>query len=111
LSFCQLCKFAPVVLQNFAGEYSAELPEWLENVTEADEYSTRKKEILDCWRSYLDSNKRPYIHLDDGGIADNFGLRTIMDGVILLGGARRAASKTGSLIPKRVVVILVNAQR
>ena len=103
--------FAPVVLRNFAGEYRAELPEWLEHLTEADEYSTRKKEILDCWRSYLDSNKRPYIHLIDGGIADNLGLRAIMDGVILLGGARRAAAKTGTPIPKKVVVILVNAQR
>ena len=34
---------------------------------------------------FLDSQKKPYIHLVDGGVADNLGLRAVLDRVIARG--------------------------
>src|SRR5690606_1960545 len=35
--------------------------------------------------SYRNRNERPYIHLVDGGITDNLGVRAVMDRLITLG--------------------------
>lgn len=36
-------------------------------------------------KPYLDVKKTPYIHLVDGGLADNLGLRAVLDRVHALG--------------------------
>jgi NTE family protein len=63
-----------------------------------------------AWTSYEDATKRPYIHLSDGGLADNIGLRGAE--VALTSG-----DSSWSLLPalnnrqlQRIVVIVVDAK-
>lgn len=63
--------------------------------------------------SYADASARPWIHLVDGGLADNLGVRRLMDRA-LSGGGMRAAFKEVRIPPgsiRRLVVIAVNAER
>jgi NTE family protein len=58
-------------------------------------------------KSYRDVEKRKYVHLVDGGIADNLGLRAALDRVESLGEARLSINAEKPM--KNMVFILVNA--
>ena len=63
-------------------------------------------------RSYLDAERRPYIHLVDGGLADNLGVQALIDRA-LGGGLRNTFSEVdmrpGSI--HKLVIVSVNAER
>jgi NTE family protein len=58
---------------------------------------------------YLDVKERPYVHLLDGGIADNLGLRVPIDNVVLVGGPTTRLQQVGAKVDE-VAVIVVNAE-
>ncbi len=51
-----------------------------------------------------------YIHLVDGGLADNTGLNAVLDNVALHGGLRRTAQASRLVDVRKRVIIVVNAQ-
>ncbi|WP_298926006.1 patatin-like phospholipase family protein [uncultured Ramlibacter sp.] len=62
--------------------------------------------------SYLDGRARPFIHLVDGGLADNLGVRRLLDRAVA--GGLRASFSEVALAPgsiHRLVLIMVNAAR
>lgn len=63
--------------------------------------------------SYLDAQRRPYIHLVDGGLADNLGVQRLLDRALAGGGLSETLSESG--IPpgtiRKLVLITVNAER
>ena len=63
--------------------------------------------------SYLDAQRRPYIHLVDGGLADNLGVQRLLDRALAGGGLGETLSESG--IPpgtiRKLVLITVNAER
>ena len=63
-------------------------------------------------RSYLDVERRPYIHLVDGGLADNLGVQRLLDRT-LGGGVGGAFSevKVPDGIIKKLVLVTVNSER
>jgi NTE family protein len=64
-------------------------------------------------KSYLDAKRRPYIHLVDGGLADNLGVRRLLDRALAGGGLRRSLSDAG-LPPgsiRKLVLVTVNSER
>lgn len=64
-------------------------------------------------KSYLDGAARPYIHLVDGGVADNLGVRRLLDRALAGHGLRESFHEVG--IPpgsvRRLILITVNAER
>ncbi len=60
--------------------------------------------------SYLDVEKRPYVHLVDGGLADNMALRGIIEAVGLLGGYEQLLKLSGVKNIHKLVVLAVNAE-
>ncbi|MGJ7510753.1 patatin-like phospholipase family protein [Variovorax sp. GT1P44] len=64
-------------------------------------------------KSYLDAKRRPYIHLVDGGLADNLGVRRLLDRALVGGGLRKSLTEVG-LPPgsvRKLVLISVNSER
>ncbi|WP_233589975.1 patatin-like phospholipase family protein [Acidovorax sp. FJL06] len=63
--------------------------------------------------SYADAQRKPYIHLVDGGLADNLGVQRLLDRALAGGGLRQTFSEVG--IPpgtiRKLVLITVNAER
>ena len=68
----------------------------------------RSQEML-VMVAYLAREKRPWLHLVDGGIADNLGLRSFYDSVNLVGDPRTAFRKLRHPDVRRILIISVNA--
>jgi NTE family protein len=60
--------------------------------------------------SYLDSTKKKYIHLVDGGVADNLGMSVLLERMGGMGGVEGFAEVYGLSPPEHVIVISVNAE-
>jgi NTE family protein len=71
--------FSSIVLKNFAGTCDYQLPQWAADaIRERLEY-TRRYQNAKNLSSYIDTEKFAYIHLFDGGISDNLGVRFILN--------------------------------
>jgi NTE family protein len=58
----------------------------------------------------LDSEKKPYIHLVDGGVGDNLGLKAVLDRIIARGSVWGMMKGTPMERVRKVVFIVVNAE-
>ena len=101
--------FAPVVLENYDG-CELRIPDWYADIRANAEKDIRLAKIVTVIDSYSRKEERKYIHIVDGGITDNLGIRALYDRVVLLGGTERAARGLRKNRVDKVVVLLVNAQ-
>jgi NTE family protein len=101
---------APVTFQNFAGSCGFQPPQWLAKALEDPDPPPRVRRSIEAFYGIRDRGQKPYLHLVDGSIADNLGLRFSIDYVSAAGGIEntRRISKLG--VPDRMVVISVNAE-
>ena len=61
--------------------------------------------------SYRNAQQRPYIHLVDGGLADNLGVRGLVDHTIASGSLNESFHNLPSGSVHRIVLIVVNSER
>jgi NTE family protein len=102
--------FATVVLENHAGNCDiSNTKEWelLSNALKGAEGESAEY-VSRVTMSYIDSKNRPYIHLVDGGISDNLGLRAVIDRVEYFSDYQISAMSQN--MPRNIVFILVNAE-
>jgi len=102
--------FSPLTLRNYAGSCGFVKPAWFEEALKEGRTNPRRFRAARTAQSYLDSNRRPYIHLLDGGISDNIGLRVPMQNVTLTGGPVARLDYLGAQHVRHVAVIVVNAE-
>lgn len=105
--------FSPLTLNNNGGNCAYKLPDQLQQALDSgidDSVKAKNREEFAAYlRQYENSQKRPYIHLLDGGLTDNLGLRNLLD----LNALYSANTVRGRLVGKntrRVIIIAVNAQ-
>jgi NTE family protein len=99
---------APVVLKNYSAEHPVVEPEFIQSVLSNPTASIRLKNLALQERSYVDGERRKFIHLADGGIVDNLGLRGPVERAIQLeesGMIPQAPVK----IPRRLAIIVMDA--
>jgi NTE family protein len=60
-------------------------------------------------QSYGDGIKRPYLHLVDGGVSDNVGMRGVLDTLEVLEALNEAGQPTPLDDAKRIIVFVVNS--
>jgi NTE family protein len=101
--------FAALTVRNHAGTCGFEMPAWVEDAERDRMSSPRRYRAARMMQSYVDG-KRPFIHLVDGGVADNLGLRGPLDNVLLRGGLDARLEQLGGPRPSHVAVIVVNAE-
>jgi NTE family protein len=98
---------SPIVLDNYSAGHQSPEPEWIRVALTNQAASSRLRNLALQTRSYLDGDKRRFIHLIDGGISDNLGLRGSTDNAVVYAGGSRpspALQKT-----RRIAVIIVDA--
>jgi len=98
---------SPVILKNYSAEQSVAEPEWIKSILDNPTASTRMRYVASQARSYGDGH-RQFIHLLDGGLSDNLGLRGTLDRAI----AREQLAQVPSVpwkLPRRVALIVVDA--
>ena len=100
---------SPIALKSFAGSCGYEPPAWLDEAKNDDKLTYRKLEARDL-ENYLDKKKEPWIHLVDGGIADNLGLRSFYNSVKLIGAPHLAFDEFGHPDVRQILIISVNSR-
>ncbi|NWF56746.1 MAG: patatin-like phospholipase family protein [Syntrophaceae bacterium] len=101
----------PITLYNYAGTCNYDPPEWMKKALDGPPLSRRRTQLAQIYASYLDSKKRPYIHLVDGGPSDNLGLRGAIDRLTPRGDIWSSLQYMRWENTRKVVIILVNAQK
>ena len=100
--------FTPITVKSYAGTCGFELPAWVDEAAKDERGSTRKAEARGL-KEFMDRDKRPYLHLVDGGIADNLGLRAFYTTFTLEGDPRQAFRDLGHPDVRHVLIISVNS--
>jgi NTE family protein len=99
----------PVTFKNYAGVIGEVRSDFLPTEPPNPRLRSRLQEVRALMRSYTDAEQRPFIHLMDGGLSDNLGLRSIMDASLLQGGLRGLMARIRMAPPKKLAVVIVNA--
>lgn len=99
-----------VVLHNRAGQCGTRAPDWADPVRRNLDDDLRLREEALQLNSYLDSRQRPFLHLLDGGLAGNLGLRGAMERVGLTDDSVMRAESPWLRGVRRVVFIVINAE-
>ncbi len=100
---------SPITLRSYAGTCGFQEPEWVSGALEDFAVNQRRYRSALELRAYVAGN-RPYLHLMDGGIADNIGLRGILHALSSLDGELSVLRRVNQKRVKRIVVIAVNAR-
>ncbi|MBN8248063.1 MAG: patatin-like phospholipase family protein [Verrucomicrobia bacterium] len=100
---------SPVTLKNYAGTCGYEPPEW----ARADTLTGEGMALLQRGRELAilrNGAERPFLHLVDGGVTDNLGLRPLLEGLAYMAAvpSSRQGLRFESL--RRVVLLSVNAR-
>jgi len=73
-------------LRNYAASAAIKCPRYSNRPCSLPrDMSLRRFDLANSMLPFLDSKKKPFIHLVDGGVADNLGLRAVLERVTLLG--------------------------
>jgi predicted acylesterase/phospholipase RssA len=99
---------SPVTLQNHPEPPDFTVPADVSNGLEDYDVNRRRYQWARTRSSYLDKAARPYLHLMDGGVADNIGLRAIESAWRRSSGFIRRLINDGEI--EKFVVIVVNAR-
>jgi len=96
----------PVTLRNYSGPHQIEE----ENVEPIDlVLKDSLKQVLAEIGSYTDGNGRRYIHLVDGGVADNLGIRAFQDFTMLHGGLGGSLNHMQLSHITKIAIVVVDA--
>lgn len=99
---------SPLSLKNYPSPDNFSVPADVA-LGKEDFYSNRRRYQWSLSQlSYLDKEARPYVHLMDGGLADNIGLRPLEDAFLRTSGFIRGLINEGKI--KKLVFLVVNAR-
>ncbi|MDF7807465.1 patatin-like phospholipase family protein [Pontiellaceae bacterium B12219] len=103
--------FDPVVVENYSREKTKAKPEWIERFESMATLgnSAELNMVAQGVSSYFNKSDNGYVHFVDGGITDNLGLLAIHDIGQMAGGMGAFYKDSGFPMPKRLVLISVNA--
>ena len=102
---------SPVTLRNYAGNCGYQLPPALEEAMQPPrDVMSRRFDLANNMLPFLDSRKKPYIHLVDGGVADNLGLRAVIERVALVGDPWTTLKYANLENVHKIVFVVVNAE-
>lgn len=103
--------FTSIILKNYAGTCDYQLPEWATKALLERHTNTRRYHHAKMLSDYLNTEEQPYIHLLDGGISDNLGIRPIVNLSWIGGGIWNKLKDLDLENINKLVVIAVNAQK
>jgi len=97
---------SPISMTNYAGQCGYIPPVVLQEEKSTAWGRQRANEL----RSYLDPKKRPYIHLLDGGLSDNIGMRAVLENTAYVGGLESTFQSLGAKKIRKLVYLMVSAE-
>jgi NTE family protein len=104
--------FSPITLTNRAADCGGRQPGWLRRVPEADRRNPLSRLGVQAalLERYLDPSKTRYVHLVDGGVSDNLGLRVAGGMMQNLAESPNAISALGYARLRRILVLSIDGE-
>ncbi len=104
---------SPVTYRNYGGRCGARMPGWVQDIVKAEGPARPAGRALLRLReieALEDSALRPYIHVVDGGVSDNLGLRGALEAFEELEASENFRKEVGFSELRHIVVIVVNSR-
>lgn len=104
--------FPPMTLDNYSGScgYNQQQPGWIAQAEKDLLINPSRYKNAIQFKTYQDSKQRPFIHLLDGGIADNLGLRGPLQALVSNDTELNIPVKMSTGIIKKLLIITVDAK-
>ena len=103
---------SPVTLNNYGGTCGYTFPPWVDDILEVEEGERPAGRALERYKDMSalhDGSNRPFLHLVDGGVSDNIGVRGVMDTLESAFISKEFYAERGMNRIDKVVVIVVDA--
>ncbi len=102
-----------VTFNNYGGSCKFAAPQWAQAFSDpetAPRPAARAVKTMQELEAYQDGVHKPYIHLVDGGLADNLGMRGVLETLEELEALKMVGQPTPLDHVRRIVVFVVNSQ-
>jgi NTE family protein len=103
---------SPVTITNYGGRCRYRDPEWVRAFTTTDTRTRPANRTLQRYKelqALQDSAERPYLHLVDGGVSDNLGMRAVLEGLEQIEASEEFRHTSGIDRIHRIAVLVVNS--
>lgn len=104
---------SPVTFHNYGGNCNAQMPPWVADVADPNSLNRPAGRAQRRYRdiqSLQDSANRPYLHIVDGGVSDNLGVRGMLEFFEELEASPAFRDDIGIERFRHLVVIVVNSR-
>lgn len=99
----------PITVLNRAGSCGYAPPGWVADALASEPRNSRRWARAFALRTYQDSATYRYLHLVDGALSDNLGVRTALDAIAAAGDPGALHQRLGVGRPRKIVLLTVNA--
>jgi NTE family protein len=103
---------SPVTINNYGGTCNTITPAFLKPFIDSanpPRPAARAIRSLKAEQSFGDGVHRPYLHLVDGGVSDNVGMRAVLDALEILEALHEAGVPSPFDNARRIIVFVVNS--
>jgi NTE family protein len=103
---------SPITITNHGGTCNKAMPEWADMFMDPDNAprpAARVTRSIRAAEAFADSGGRPFLHLVDGGVSDNVGMRGVLDALELMEALQEAGRPTPLDSARRIIVFVVNS--
>jgi NTE family protein len=103
---------SPVTINNYGGTCGYREPSWTKAISDPATRARPAGRALQRYKEmqgFQDGANRPYLHLVDGGISDNLGMRTVLESLETIEVSRAIGRPTRLDQLRRIVVFVVNS--
>ena len=103
---------SPVTLNNYGGNCNFQYPLWVRSVSNPDNPARPAGRAYQRYlemNAFQNSKDRPYIHLVDGGVSDNIGVRGVLEFLEESAASAAFQGQMGFGAIKRVILLVVNS--
>lgn len=104
---------SPITIDNYGGSCGYQPPDWLRTFTDPSKVprpAARVMKRLQELHAVDDGAENPYLHLVDGGLSDNVGLRSVLDVLETYEALHEAGHASPLDHVRRIIIFVVNAQ-
>ena len=101
--------FSPITLTSYSAQCGGREPGWVKNADVRGDLS-RQRNLAELARLYLDPKKTSYVHLMDGGIADNLAMRFMIETALAYGNNLERIREVGGTHIRRIILISADGE-
>jgi len=104
---------SPVTFNNYDGNCGYQYPAWVASIANPKIRSRPAGRAFQRYREMQDfqnSKDRPFIHLVDGGVSDNIGVRGVLEALEELAASSAFQGEVGFGAIQRIMLMVVNAR-